>query len=756
MIKKTVFLVLIISPVVFGQLPDFYHSYDETIDSLMVLESLHPDIMDMFVIGYSTTDSQEIYAVKISDNVDIDEDEPRLIFVGIIHAEENIGLELVIDAVTDFVTNASYFPWVMYIATAEIYFVPCMNPDGLDVVTDNIDITWRKNTRDNIGDGIFRYQPGVGYDSSGVDLNRNFGLNWIHGDTLFQTGHVELYDYYRGTAPFSENEAAAIRDFAEDKRFSLGIVYHQSRTGNVSENVIYPWNWAPGKNPPDFDVINAIGQELAECMHTIANPSIPYAAHAATGRYGNSHDWFYAVMGCCQYTIETSCIQPSDSTVLYDIIEDNQDGLIYLIQRAISNGQMLDEVGQLTGIITDAVTGEPLEAEVKLIGRTSGLLQPRMSDPVFGRFRWYLNHGSYHLQVSKPGYAALDSVIYVSQNYPTVRDLELEPLPLHQVSGVITDLATGEPISATLYFSGNMDTVVEAVNGDFSLELPESEYNLRIEAAGYVSYFQEINLNSPRTIDRELSPGTEIFTDDFEAGAGNWNTGGDEPWSIDYVEAHSGGASFTDHPGEDYPANFTSYAEFNVDLSDDTTAHLSFWHKYYLEPEHDFGYLEVSIDDGSSWELLDVFDLQDIDWRREVYCLNPFCSEQLIIRFTLEADGNINEAGWNIDNCAVIGADIISDTSENPSVPFRFYLAKPYPNPFNSSTIIRFSLDEAGYVEMSIYDMLGREIEKLISSELPQGPGYVRWNAGDLSSGVYFINFRSNNNSAVEKAVLLK
>ena len=71
--KWTSFLVLLILPcfAFSQQLPDFYHTYDELIDSLTVLEAAHPNIMDMFIIGTSTEDSLPIHAVKLSDSVDV-------------------------------------------------------------------------------------------------------------------------------------------------------------------------------------------------------------------------------------------------------------------------------------------------------------------------------------------------------------------------------------------------------------------------------------------------------------------------------------------------------------------------------------------------------------------------------------------------------------------------------------------------------------------------------------------------------------
>jgi hypothetical protein len=85
-----------------------------------------------------------------------------------------------------------------------------------------------------------------------------------------------------------------------------------------------------------------------------------------------------------------------------------------------------------------------------------------------------------------------------------------------------------------------------------------------------------------------------------------------------------------------------------------------------------------------------------------------------------------------------------------------------YPNPFNPSTTIRFSLIQDGRVQLRIYDMLGREVEKLFDRNLPRGMHDVVWNASGLSSGVYFARILVTDElgksvySASEKLVLTK
>ena len=761
--KKLALIVLAIFPLsLFAQLPDFYHSYDEVIDSLLELESLHPDIMDVYQIGWSTQDSVEIYAVKISANVNIEEDEPRLLFVGQIHAEENIGVEIVLSYISDIVNNSSSSPYEDYIYLSEMYFVPSANPEGLNVVVSGQDLSYRKNKRDNVGDGIFRFSPEVGYDSSGVDLNRNFSFNWANGDTLFQGGHVERYDYYRGSAPFSENESQILKQLAEEKRFILAIIYHQSRTGNVSENVIYAWNWEDDKFSPDFDVLNTIGIDLSQEMHKLENPSQPYEPHGSTGMHGNSHDWFYRQVGCYQYTVETSSIpgilHPQDEETLIEIVEDNKSGIEYLIQRGIGYNLELNEVGHLALRLSDSETGAPLSARVNMPGRFNAWLPPRYSDPFFGRIRFILDHGSFPLEITKPWYAKIDTVLPVSQYVITNHSLTMTPLPVHNVSGTVFDLQTELPLNAyTLNFAGNLDTIVTITTGDFSIDLPQDDYSLRIDADGYVSYFQDVfHVFNDRELNRDLSPSQDLFIDDFESGASNWTTGGDVSWNVDNLVSHSGTASFADSPGAQYENNTTAFAEFSVDLTGIEIAHLNFWHNYYLEPEADFGYVEVSSDGGSNWTAMAQYHLQDAGWTREYLNLKPFCGNLIQVRFTLETDQSITENGWNIDDVVVKGSTQDSSVQGNPLVPQEFYLGKPYPNPFNSTVRIKYSLSAEAYTSIKVYDSLGRHVDTLVSRNIPAGINSVAWDAEMRSSGIYFLVLESNSQVMTRKIVLLK
>lgn len=77
-----------------------------------------------------------------------------------------------------------------------------------------------------------------------------------------------------------------------------------------------------------------------------------------------------------------------------------------------------------------------------------------------------------------------------------------------------------------------------------------------------------------------------------------------------------------------------------------------------------------------------------------------------------------------------------------------------YPNPFNPTTTIRFSVD--GYVSLQIYDITGRLVETLIEDRMPIGDYEVRWDASEYSSGLYFIRLSLGDKTYTRKTLLLK
>lgn len=193
-----------------------YHTFDEAIVEMDALQDLYPTLMsEKFQIG-TTLEGRSIWMYKLSDNVDVDEDEPEVFFNAYIHAREAITFEVVYDLANKLLSGYGSNPrYTSILNGREIFIQPCVNPDGVqyNATTDpGGGGLWRKNRRNN-GGGTF-----------GVDLNRNWGHEWGYDDQgSSPDGSSEIY---RGTGPFSEPETQAVRQFVNSRHFNLAINYH--------------------------------------------------------------------------------------------------------------------------------------------------------------------------------------------------------------------------------------------------------------------------------------------------------------------------------------------------------------------------------------------------------------------------------------------------------------------------------------------------------------------------------------------------
>ena len=99
--------------------------------------------------------------------------------------------------------------------------------------------------------------------------------------------------------------------------------------------------------------------------------------------------------------------------------------------------------------------------------------------------------------------------------------------------------------------------------------------------------------------------------------------------------------------------------------------------------------------------------------------------------------------------------EVISVVDEN-SYPQNFKLHQPYPNPFNPTTMIIFSVETRLITSLQILDITGRLVETLVNDEMVPGEHEIVWNAGSHPSGVYFVRLESGEFVEKQKIVLVK
>ena len=255
----------------YGSMGGFY-TLAEINAKLDTMYMLYPNLITQkFSIGLSV-ENRPIYAVKISDNPNVNESEPQVHMNALIHAREPQAMMTVMYYMYYLLENYGTDPEVTYLVNnREIYFVPCINVDGYEYnrqTNPNGGGQWRKNRRNNGG-------------SYGVDLNRNFGYMWGY-DNIGSSG-TPSSETYRGPSAFSEPETQRIRDFSNTKNFKTALNYHTY--GNY---LLYPWGYISSPSPD-----NAIFDEFSTDMvayNGYANGQPPAILYEVNG---SSDDWMY-------------------------------------------------------------------------------------------------------------------------------------------------------------------------------------------------------------------------------------------------------------------------------------------------------------------------------------------------------------------------------------------------------------------------------------------------------------------------------
>jgi carboxypeptidase T len=268
-----------------GDVNGRFHNYRETEEFLLDLGNQYPDLAEVFSIGQSI-EGREIYMIKISDNVHLEEEEPNVYFVGCHHAREWISVEVPLLFARHLLEHYPDNPEVQRVVNgAQVYILPLLNPDGLEFSI-HVYRWWRKNRRYN-GNYIW-----------GVDLNRNYDYFWGYDD--IGSSPDPRRDSYRGLSPFSEPESSAYQQFLLAHPPAGAITYH-----SYTQTIMYPWGYTT-EPAPDAAEMQEIARQMSERIFPVngrtylygTGPELLYLTN------GDHDDWVYGTFGAPSYTIE--------------------------------------------------------------------------------------------------------------------------------------------------------------------------------------------------------------------------------------------------------------------------------------------------------------------------------------------------------------------------------------------------------------------------------------------------------------------
>jgi len=351
-----------------SKVPNGYYEWSEVVALADSLADNFPDICEKHIFGY-TAGGQELAALKISDNVSLDENEAEVMFDGGIHGDEIGATENTIRFARDLCQGYGTKDTITeLIDSREIWLYYCVNPYG----------------RENM----------ARTNANGVDLNRDWGYMW---------------DGWGGsTGAYSQNESKALRSLMYNKSFVVHTTYHSG-----IEYISLPWSYR-SEQCPDYSQIYNLGGVYAE---TSLYPNMEYG-QGNTGMYainGSTKDTNYGMMGAISWSMEISQSKQPPSTQLQMYYERNVPAMLAMIEYA---GYGVE------GIVTDAVTGDPVKGIVFVND-----YMPCYTDQVAGDYHKYVLPGTYSITIMANGYETktIDNIV-VTENSSTATDFSLDPL----------------------------------------------------------------------------------------------------------------------------------------------------------------------------------------------------------------------------------------------------------------------------------------------------------------------------------------
>jgi carboxypeptidase T len=412
-----------------------YHTYAEIVAFLDSIHTAHPDITTAkFSIGQSI-EGRDLWCIKVSDNPEVDENEPEIYFNGLIHAREPMGMETCLYTLDYLTTNYGIASDATTAVNGyELYFLPCQNPDGYEYnrqTNPNGGGMWRLNRRHN-SNGTY-----------GVDLNRNYGWTWGYdNDGSSPTPGDETY---RGTAAFSEPETECVRQFFDAHHFIISLDYH-----TYGDDILKPWGTHSydGDGLTQHDALyNMLLDSMAYWIHSVNNVWYTTGTCWQVLGYnvnGGSFDWEYGdtlqkgrVFGLTTEIGNSSDYFWAPASRILPLSRENHAANMFLIRIAPSLPS--DQSGRVIGTVRDATTHDGIQATVQVVGGPQSVTCSPSGQYVL----FVPGDSTYTLRYSLYGYVSQDHTVHVDIADTTYQDADLVPRPIVPVFS--EDFESGAP-----------------------------------------------------------------------------------------------------------------------------------------------------------------------------------------------------------------------------------------------------------------------------------------------------------------------
>jgi hypothetical protein len=362
---------------------------EQAIDALVVQFPTLAQKVDLSALpgGVLTHQGRPIFALKVSDNVAVEEDEPAFVLAAQHHARELNTPHMVIRAMQRVLADYATDPQLQALVDGrELWFVPMVNPDGVEHVW-NVSNLWRKNRRNN----------GTSY---GVDLNRNYPFLW--GQCGAST--TPSSDTYRGPSAGSEPETVVMRNLTALLRPEVYLDFH-----SYGRDVLRLWAPCANVHPTMQAFQQSYCDDLRAPMgYDTRDPS-------ASGEAPEDH---YASGGTLSFLIEVGTdFQPVFSATVAE------EAMVWPgVRRALTTW-----APAVRGHVRSALGSAPLAATITFAPGVLNHGEVTKSRARDGRYGLWLPIGTWNVTFAAPGHVSRTLPVTVaSLNAPVTLDVILE------------------------------------------------------------------------------------------------------------------------------------------------------------------------------------------------------------------------------------------------------------------------------------------------------------------------------------------
>ncbi|MDD2228566.1 MAG: M14 family zinc carboxypeptidase [Candidatus Cloacimonetes bacterium] len=372
-----------------AKLWDTYPTYETYVATMYSFATSYPNLCQIVDTG-TTVNGRVVLFAKISDNVNLDEAEPEVMYSATMHGDETVGFILMQRLIDTLLSNYGTDSRITNIVdNTELWICPNTNPDGT-YYGGNSSVNSAKR-----------------YNWNRVDLNRNFPL--IGGG--------------QGDGNASQPENINMMNFMQSHHFVHGVNFHGGE-----EVVNYPWDYTSSLHPDDDWYISS---SLVYANSAIANSPSGYMQGLSSSGITNGADW-YVINGGRQdwvnlfnhgreVTIELSSTKMPDASTMPDYWNYNYDAMLSYIEQAHYG---------IHGIVHDPY-GNPLSATISIAGHDDSY-STVITDPAKGDFYRYLSPGTYNLTFTVSGYPTKTvNGVVVNANTKTPLNVMMGELPAH-------------------------------------------------------------------------------------------------------------------------------------------------------------------------------------------------------------------------------------------------------------------------------------------------------------------------------------